>query len=223
MREQDFWQLIRRARRMARRHAVARDELRRRWRLTDSRETVIQLGRLLEELPLSRVVNFHRQLDRVHRRAHRWQLWTAIGLTRGGADNAEFHHATCWLILRGRRAFARTLRRPDSLAGLTLDEDDILDAGGISLLAREILEPVIAEEDDQIRRVLEQTLTDLLPPIGDPGPPTGDRIPEDLATLRARYPRLCARHLGNGPVPTLVITPRAWQRGDPPGAGQVRR
>lgn len=200
MRERDFWRLIARARRATRRHARARDELRRRLRHTDSEEVLVQLGRLLEEEPLTRVVGFHRQLARVHRRAHRWDLWAAFGLALDGADPDDLRAALCWLILFGRREYTRVLRRPDRLERVRPTRPEVTGAGGLAELASTVLTPVLSEEDGAARAALERALGDLLLPIGD-GAPHGTPVPSDaLATL---FPRLSARHLaaeGDRPV-----------------------
>jgi hypothetical protein len=163
MTEKDFWRLIRRARRVERRHAMARDELRRRRRLTDSREILIQLGRLLEELPVSRIVGFHRRLAQVHRRACRRDLWAAAELALGSASRDDLDSLICWLILRGRRTFTRVVRGPDSLGQVSLWPDDVADAYGICFLAKEILAPA-PTDDPRIRQAAEEALDEITAP-----------------------------------------------------------
>ncbi|WP_158893282.1 DUF4240 domain-containing protein [Amycolatopsis anabasis] len=84
----------------------------------------------------------------MHRRAYRWDLWTAFGIAIGGADGGEFRDAICWLILRGRRAFTRTLVNPDALSGMDLVPREIEKAGLLATAAHSQFEVCPREEGE---------------------------------------------------------------------------
>ncbi|MCU1686294.1 MAG: hypothetical protein JWQ81_7033 [Amycolatopsis sp.] len=205
MNEREFWRLIGRAHRDRRRHATARDELRRRCRLSDSRETLTHLGRLLEELPMTELIRFHQHIERLHRQAYRWPMWTAFGLALAGADRAAVRDGICWLILSGRRRFRQVLAEPDALGSHQVEAAEVADAAELATIAARILMP------------------DSGPGTGGPAglfeldcyeePPPDDGLPENFEALRRRFPRLAARHLPSGadaPDGPLVILPAQW-------------
>jgi hypothetical protein len=204
MTEREFWRLVRRADRARRRHAAARDELRRRCRLSDSRETLIQLGRQLEELPLTEIVRFHQHLVRLHRLAYGWPLWTAFGIALAGADRKDLRDGVCWLILSGRRTFRRALADPDLLGALAVDPGDIADAGALTTLAAGILLPEEEHEPDWSESLFELTCY--------VDPPGGEPVHDDLAELRRRFPKLTSRHLPESPGTNgpFVLPPAQW-------------
>jgi hypothetical protein len=201
MNEREFWRLIGRAHRDRRRHATARDELRRRCRLSDSRETLTHLGRLLEELPMTELIRFHQHLERLHRQAYRWPVWTAFGLALAGADRATVKDGVCWLILNGRKTFRQVLAEPDTLGSRPVEAAEIADAGELAAITARILMPDFAGPTGLFELDCYEK------------PPSDDGLPEDFETLRRRFPRLAARHLpgdadaAEGP---LVILPAQW-------------
>jgi Protein of unknown function (DUF4240) len=203
MNEREFWRLIGRAHRDRRRHAAARDELRRRCRLTDSRETLTHLGRLLEERPMTDIVRFHQHLMRLHRQAYRWALWTAFGLALAGADQASLKNGVCWLVLSGKRVFRQTLAEPDALGSRTVVAEELADAGELAGIAAEILVPGFDPAAVRPAGLFELDCYTEPPPDGP--------ITEDLANLRERFPRLVARHLPDGVNGPLVLLPTQWR------------
>jgi hypothetical protein len=177
MREQEFWRIVKRA--GQENHG---DGFRRRFRLTESQVTALRLERLLEELPLCEVLRFHHLMRKVYERAYRWELWAAFGIALSGVDEELFRDCVSWLILRGRRRFAKALVNPDALGSAVIDIDEVVGAGAIADVAFSVLEDTDA-------------LDDFFDLIVYSEPPAGQRVPEDLPTLRRRYPKLAAKHI----------------------------
>ncbi|GAB3475039.1 DUF4240 domain-containing protein [Amycolatopsis cihanbeyliensis] len=192
MREHHVWRLIRQARRDTRDHlAGTRD--RHSCLPTVSGWTALSfLGKSLQDRPLADVVAFQHLLIRIHRRAYRWDLWLAFGIALGGADEDRFDDCICWLVLRGRRAFARVLIDPDTLAGMDLGPMEVSGSGGLATLTHEVLVPGGGEA---LSRWQDEWLHDVVGSIPPAGPPLGDPPPQDLAAARRRFPKLAARHL----------------------------
>ncbi|RZQ62923.1 DUF4240 domain-containing protein [Amycolatopsis suaedae] len=202
MKDHEFWHTISDARQRYRRHSSRWDVVRR--QLPGSAvETVAVLNYLGERLDGRRtteIAGFHRALTRVHRRAFRYDVWTAFGLLLGDVDCHEFTDAISWLILRGKRTFAHTLVDPDRLAGHQLCRKDNRLAGALNFLPAATLVPDTVGEDTEFQAAM--AADSLLPPVSYPEPPPGPPPRQDACELYRRFPRLTA----NGPpAPRPVV------------------
>lgn len=203
MTERDFWRAIGTARRESARCGSVAD-LNRQLGTPESALRTRRLERLLEDREVREVLGFHRTLAAVHRRAHRWDLWTAFGIALGGVDRWQFRDAVSWLLLRGGRQFRRALTEPDVLARWDVDEADVASAGAVTTVAHRVLDPADT-----------RTLAATIGGIDPPDRPWGYLTEADLPLLRRRFPRLTARHLpgGSGRLGDALFheRPFAWQ------------
>ncbi|GAA1951912.1 DUF4240 domain-containing protein [Amycolatopsis minnesotensis] len=200
MAERDFWRAIGIARRgSARRGSVA--DLNRQLGTPESALRVRRLERLLEDREVREVLAFHRALAAVHRRAYRWDLWTAFGIALGGIDRWQFRDAVSWLLLRGGRQYRRALAAPDVLARWDVDDAEIAGAGAVTTVVHRVLDPADT-----------RNLAAAIGGIDPPDRPWGHLTEADFPLLRRRFPRLTARHLPGGPGGALFHErPFAWQ------------
>jgi hypothetical protein len=207
MLEQEFWRIVKRAGR-----EKPDKGFRRRYGLTESQATTLRLETLLGELPSCEVLRFHHLMRKVYERAYRWELWAAFGVALSGVDEELFRDCVSWLILRGRRRFTRTLANPDTLSSEVIDADEVVGAGGVPDVAFVALEGTGALDDFFDLIVYED-------------PPDGQRVPEDLPSLRRRFPKLTAKHVpaeltvSNQPV---TVVPSRWHADEwRPGSEQA--
>ncbi|WP_216206695.1 DUF4240 domain-containing protein [Amycolatopsis aidingensis] len=192
MKEHHVWRLIRHARQDARDHLAAAGD-RHSCLPTVFTWTVLSfLDRSLQDRPLADVIAFQQLLIRIHRRAYRWDLWLAFGIALGGADEDRFDDCICWLILQGRRTFARVLVDPDVLAGMEVDPAEVAGSSRLDTLTHEVLIPGMGES---LSWWQEKWLDDVVGSILPIGPPPGAPPGQDLAAARRRFPKLVARHL----------------------------
>ncbi|NKQ58778.1 DUF4240 domain-containing protein [Amycolatopsis sp. K13G38] len=190
MNERRFWRLVRRA------HTAERDE---------TAPIIALLLGLLHQEAAPDVIRFHRRLAEVHRRAYRWDLWTAFRIVLGEVDAALFSDAVSWLILRGKRTFRRTLVDPDFLASLPVERVDLAAAGRLLGLAHERLTP--SHDPDADLLLIQQAISEALRvPRSSPVPP-GELPSMDGESLRARYPRLCGRYPLDGIAAPVQVAP----------------
>ncbi|WP_431902357.1 DUF4240 domain-containing protein [Amycolatopsis thermoflava] len=175
------------------------------WRLVAGR-TVAEIGELLRGRPALEVIRFHHHFRRLHVQACRWDVWTAFGLVLGGAGAGQLRDGVCWLMLRGRRAYHRTLVDPDVLAGFPADPLEITRSGELAGLALRLLAPPGTGE---VAAACRDALASVLGAAGLQGSPPGERPALDAATLARCYPRLTARYglvgepiLGRAPART---------------------
>lgn len=108
MNDQTFWTLIERVR-------GEYDEL-------DAQCT--QLGEALQQLPPNDCRSAGKCFDRAMQRAYDWKLWAAAFIIGGGCSDDLFMDFRASLIMRGRTIFEAALSNPDTLADLTLAEDE---------------------------------------------------------------------------------------------------
>src|SRR5215813_8656225 len=106
MRGPDFWQLIERAR-----EAAGDGQL-----PPTGREIGEQLTGLLAALPLTEILAFHREHDRVAAHVDRWEFCAACYLISGHLSDDSFGDFKSGLIGLGRDTFERILADPDDLA-----------------------------------------------------------------------------------------------------------
>jgi hypothetical protein len=132
----------------------------------------------LERLPVEDVLAFDAALRRVSARARTNDMGHAAGLLLGGVGDDSFEDFRTWLICHGREPFERALADPDTLVGLTFDDEhsDFAAAEHFAFVAHEVYE--------------ERTGAELPDDLDWPDP--GDRDMYDRATLQARFPRLWA-------------------------------
>lgn len=103
MRTDDFWTVVDRA-------AVGADG-----------EPQLIAERITADLaarPVAEIVGFDRHRHRVLAASYQVDLWAAAYLINGGASDDGFEYFRCWLMTRGRSAFARAVQEPDTLAEL---------------------------------------------------------------------------------------------------------
>ncbi|MEC3974052.1 DUF4240 domain-containing protein [Amycolatopsis sp. H20-H5] len=212
MRDEEFWRLIRRARLGDTLDESPPDGT------TESERLVRQLHAMLERLPDSTLVSFHRTLRRIHRRAERWALWTAFGIALSGADYDGFRAGICWLILRGRETYERVVGEPDELAGLPCTPGELDDAEELGSLVLDLLDPSgrVPRENEVAAR---ERLYEKLGFVGEHARPRGDWVPENLAVFLARFPRLTRQYLPEGGEPWTTMVRSEWCPGMADQAG----
>jgi predicted DNA-binding WGR domain protein len=105
--EDDFWNLIERARKGS----------------EDAYETVEHLESLLAERPVDDIVAFERIRRRLFAQSYQPALWAAAYLLNDGCSDDGFEYFRGWLLTKGRAAFYQALENPDSLAAVLRGED----------------------------------------------------------------------------------------------------
>ncbi|MFD8500580.1 DUF4240 domain-containing protein [Amycolatopsis sp. NPDC059657] len=205
MREHQFWRLIRQSQRGTNPGPGFLTTM------TKSRQQVIRLRHSVEALPFFEIVQFHHMLQRIHQRANSWEMWTAFGIALGSMSEENFREAVSWLILQGRRRFTRAVALPDLLAELEFDEDEVIDAEPLGGIIYDIFVP-LGNGDDVDDTIAAEAIYDAFGFVGS-ARPEGEKLSEDLPSLRARYPKLVAKHVAPGaeslPEPAVLV-PKHW-------------
>ncbi|MGH3625283.1 MAG: DUF4240 domain-containing protein [Sciscionella sp.] len=212
MDEDEFWQLLADACEVANAPTEVNQRIRRRH--SAARLLLLRLEKMLSLLSEPELLEFHRTLVRIHRRAYRRDVWTAFDLALGGVEMIQFAEAISWLVLQGRSSYDEVLADPDALATLPIDEEDLRDADGIDSIATAVVEPdpndllddeLADEYRDKVREIEEEF--ELVVYFD---PPPGDPLPGDLDSLRQRFPKLTDRQVPRTftelprPLPSLV-------------------
>src|SRR5262249_783427 len=85
-------------------------------RLPDGREHASRLTQVLSERSLDDIFAFAERWAKLHRAAHRWDLWGAAYLIGGGCSDDSFIDFRSGLILRGKQVYEAAIADPDNLA-----------------------------------------------------------------------------------------------------------
>jgi hypothetical protein len=72
----------------------------------------------LQAMSPEQVAQFQTEFQAQLARSYSWELWGAAYLINGGCSDDCFEYFRAWLISRGERVFAATMKDPDSLADL---------------------------------------------------------------------------------------------------------
>lgn len=136
-----------------------------------------RMAAVLRELDSDALVDYERQLTRLHVESYSLRLWGAAHLMMtGGCYEDDFERFRAWLIAQGQHVFERAIADPDSLAELGTPEGEL----------EEFLR--LAPRIYRAREGREMKLPSApLPALGEPWDF------EDPAEMDRRYPRLFAR------------------------------
>lgn len=133
------------------------------------------------------VVAFQARFDEAVAAANALDLWGAARLINGADSDDVFRDFRVWLVGRGRHAYERALRNPDTLADI-LDGDPV-DGFGLDAAAVRVYEEKTGMSDFYER--LDKVERDAPAP-----PPEGpDWDFEDEAEMKRRFPNLCHLYL----------------------------
>ena len=141
----------------------------------------------LGQLKWFEVVEFQARFDEAISVANSINLWGAACLINGGCSDDGFRDFRVWLVGRGRIAYERALRNPDTLADIL--EGDPVDGFGLDAAALRVYEEKTGMSDfyERLDRVEKDT-----PPPPSEGP---DWDFEDEAEMKKRFPNLCHLYL----------------------------
>jgi hypothetical protein len=134
------------------------------------------------------VVEFQARFDEAVAAANSIHLWGAAHLINGGCSDDGFRDFRVWLVGRGRHAYERALRDPDTLADIL--GGDPVDGFGLDAAAVRVYEEKTGMSDFYDR--LDKVEKDTPPPPADEG---ADWDFEDEAEMRTRFPNLCHLYL----------------------------
>ena len=141
----------------------------------------------LGELKWFEVLEFQARFDEATAAAHSIDLWGAAQLINGGCSDDGFRDFRVWLVGRGRHAYERALRNPDTLADIL--NGDPVDGFGLDAAAVRVYEAKTGLSDFYDR--LDKVERDAPAP-----PPEGtDWDFEDEAEMKKRFPNLCHLYL----------------------------
>lgn len=168
MTEDTFWQIVQRSYDRCGGH---RDE---------QAET---LAEELETLSPEEIADFDRHFEVLRLKAFTWDLWGAAYIIGGGCSDDAFLDFLSWLISRGKGVYERALVDADSLAVYPKElDDETAFFEEFAYVASDTYEHQVGELPDYE-----------LPPW--PEEPAGEHWPEeDVAALRARWPRLWEKY-----------------------------
>ena len=77
----------------------------------------------MSELSSAEIEAFARDRENLMHTSYRWDLWGAAFVINGGCSDDGFDYFRGWLMLQGRNVWEAALRDPESLAGVSVDED----------------------------------------------------------------------------------------------------
>ncbi len=130
----------------------------------------------LEALPAEEIAAFDAVLHRRLHDAYTWPLWGAAYVICGGCSDDGFEYFRLWLIAQGRGVYEKSIKDPESLASLTIDEPEELEFEMLLYLPGEVYESKTGEEE-----IPDQG-------VRHPEEPSGPRWEDD--DLESLFPRL---------------------------------
>ena len=169
MSENDFWDLIEKAR-----HSASRAE-----------EIPPLLVDRLKEMPEGEIVEFGRLLRAASRRAYDWRLWAAAVAILDYCSDDVFYEFRAWLIAQGKSVYERALADPDSLADLqSFDGED-----GVARLDSMAASASRAYQAKTGRKDFGERLEKVSPPVLR----SKDAWNGEAEMLKEVVPRLCVK------------------------------
>ena len=162
MTRDEFWALIERAREGNR----------------EPDEVAEQVAAALEALSGEEIYEYLQHEAALMEQSYTWALWGAAYLANGGCSDDGFDYFRGWLLTRGREAFERALRDPDSLVELLPRNQDAECEDMIYIGARAY---------ERVTGQMPQGPTIRLPSLGE-----GWDFDDDAEMARC-YPRLYAQ------------------------------
>ncbi len=86
------------------------------WSLVhESKGNAAKLAKRLAREPVSEIVAFDDELDRLLSKSYQGELWCVAYVAMGGCSDDAFDYFRAWLVGRGRAVFEAALASPDSL------------------------------------------------------------------------------------------------------------
>jgi hypothetical protein len=141
----------------------------------------------LGQLKWFEVVEFQARFDEAIAEANNLDLWGAAYLINGGCSDDGFRDFRVWLVGRGRVAYERALRNPDTLADI-LDGDPV-DGFGLDAAALRVYEEKTGMSDFYERLDRAEKDAPQAPSEG------ADWDFEDPEEMKKRFPNLCHLYL----------------------------
>jgi hypothetical protein len=177
MDEEQFWKIIERSRRWAKKHKPRNgDEFLERQ--------MEELPKLLRKLKPEELLLFQRRFEHCTELAYRYDLWGAAYWMCGGCSDDGFIDFRSTLVSLGKKLFDQVLADPDSLADL-IDRPDVpyLQVEGFQYLAGRVYQELTGTEswpDDNVPY--------------RPRKPKGRHFDyENDRSMKRRFPKLVAR------------------------------
>ncbi len=119
-------------------------------------EPEIKVSEAIRKLPPKEIIAYQEHFDQLFHDADRWDLWGAAYMISGGCSDDGFIDFRYGLIAKGRAVYEKTLKNPDSLAGLGLDVEIENEAFGY--IAQEVFEELTGEEIPRTETAEKDTL-----------------------------------------------------------------